>query len=755
MTRRFLRLPLLLLCLTLGPAVLRASSWDTVRLFDWVYPGEQSYTLLKGAAQAGGKSGWLVDRMARNEKLPQAAAKDLAYELAANPLLDEGTRQALKEAYLDEGKHLKAGNTQSDDLAERLAAVSRKMDDLEAAIQMNNYAKGSNPSLVTTIYSGNRLENTGGVTKPAAHRNYLFAGAGFSFTGQVGGGTFTTGFSYDYYDNDNATTLSTQGSGINIGGVTVLLPFGSGVLSTRFGGGYTAKMSELLFSDLGAPAKDSYFTNPADNYKPKVQVRVLDIDYPSQNKYTQNIIFVEREGTGEWWPFSNAQFFYGPNNTQWFYTYNTDTTNVAAARLDLALGSVGFFDDLRTFGTFTQAENDRDQFTAAPPGSIVFQSSNGVELGTEMTFRGGGTARFAYAMSRFEIRPTIKTSYPYNDAAYLGAIAYPVMGLNTALEFGMAGPYFFTISRKGQFDSHAQLGATMDSTYDINSALPPTTDNIAFQTLMIEPSGLANNSQRLALKTEWQGSFLSWGMMLGSNTNILPSTAVVEFAPILQNRSDNGYAWMRTLGGTYSGPAANPYNNASAGAAIRPDGTTNAGAKWSQYYQKAYRRIYFTTLISDGPYSNRLLANSIKSVNQAELTTRLDFRAFIDRALPLDLIFNGQLRDVAPQMGIPVTDDSTFLQQSVGMAFLTVGLTQELNFLAMAGYEDWSSNKTPKPFHGIAKQVGAGFDLTLDALINGLLMQLRVDSYEHVDLIYPDKRALSIWGGTLSTIYSY
>ncbi len=733
----------------------RASTWDTVRLFDWVYPTEASYQLLADSARSAGKTGWLVDRMARQEKLPQAAAKDLAYELVASPNLDEAAKERLKEAFQDESKDLKASNTKSDDLAERLAAVSRKMDDLEAAVALNNYAKTSNPSLVTTIYSGNRLENTGGVTVPAAHRNYLFAGASFGFTGQVGGGTFGTSFGYDYFDNDNGTYISTKGAGLTIGGVTVLLPFGDGVLSTRLGGGYSAKMSELLFSDLGTAPKDSFFTNPADNYKPKVQVKVLDIDYPSQNKYTQNIIYIERQGTGEWWPFSHAQFFYGPNNTQWFYTYNPDTTNETAGRLDLALGSVGFFDDLRMYSVMTHAENDRDQLTASPPGAIVFQTSNGTELGTEMTFQGGGTARFSYALSHFEAHPTIKENYPYDDSAYLGALAYPIMGLNTALEFGMAGPYFFTISRKGQFDAHAQLGATMDSSYDINAALPPAASNIAFQTLVIEPAGLANNSQRLAVKTEWQGSFLSWGLMVGSNTNILPTTAIVEFAPVLENRSDNGYAWMRTLGGTYSGPAANNYNNASAKSAIRPNGTTDAAAKWSQYYQKAYRRIYFTTLISDGPYSNRLLADSIKSVNQAELTTRLDFRSLIDRSLPFDLIFTGQLRDVAPQMGFPATDDSSFLQQSVGSAFLTFGLTETLNFLAMAGYEDWSSNKTPKPFHGIAKQAGVGFDLSLDSLINGLLMQLRVDSYEHVDLIYPDKRAWSMWGGTLSTIYSY
>ena len=769
--------PSLLVALTLLCATLAAQPrWQQVALFDWVYPSEQAYADLKQGAIQAQSQGWVVEKIRKGETLPQASARELAWSLQKNAAVDPALKAKLKAEFDDEAVMLGAdeGNSltakRAQDVSGSLDRSTQAMDALEASMKANHYGKGSTPALNIDFYDGYRLDAPAGMAILDNH-GYLIGGLNATLLGTIDKINFTLGIGMDWTNISGAAIDDYEYKrGLTSIGASFQIPLGNGGLDVSLGDLADLYLSPLLFASILPINRDGFFVDVTAAYRPPKAIKTMELGYPAGTRGARGVV-VKRQGTMAWWPFTKTQFVYTPSSLDYWQSWE-QRLNVWTARLDEDLGPRGrWLDGVLFYGLAGGSYNDEDLQLA--PGGLpkLPQSTTDYSLGTDLRFGSGTTLRFDAASSSFTLKaPTYTQTLQGN--AYIGTLVQPVGPFYLALEGGAADPDFVS---KPSLNDRLQSGATYDTAASIGGDTHYTFGAVpakpAYISLIRDPTVLSNNSQRATLKGEWHGSFVAVGLYDGVIDQVAATGPYVMTSPYLEGSSANGYGWFKVFGQTYGMPpdplvvvspgSGGPYyqmlynkptDSTPATPALTPLGPKQV--HWQQISQLGYQETEFTLLLSQKGVGDRtVMADSVKALNYAGANVQFDLASLFNRTLPLGLDLVGEVRDLALQAGAPALDDSGLFNQQIANAFLNVGITETVNFLAMAGYETWKSKQSYYPLNIQTREFGIGADMNLDPLVSGLKMNFRGSVLDHVDLNLPSRQfsllTISI-GSTLS-----
>ena len=774
----------LLLGVLLLPMLAAASSWDQVTLFDWVYPGEANYELLKNAAAQSGHAGWLADRFNRGDKIPQASARELASRLWDDEKVDADTRAKLHEAFKDEpeqlgvpGEGLKKDRL--DALSASLDRSSKKLDDVEGSLERNRYGKGSTPAVNMDLYSAYRLDAPSGLVGNDTH-GYMAGGINITLMGTLDKANFTLALGGRYfYGADSAPKDFSTLSGITGGGVSFQMPLGEGGLEVHLGDVVDLYMSSLLQSGIFAMNRDAFFVDVLNPYRGPKTIKAMEMGYPAFTIQQQGL-YIRRQGAEWYWPFSQTQFLYAPERQ--FHEFFRPHMTTIGLRLDEDFsGLLSFMDQTRVFYMVQQAGNDEDNLrqsnylltlpSGGPPYPI--ESSFAQSVGADLRLSTGTEFHGEGAVSHFQAKYLSKTAgETYDDTGWYGILSQPVGPLNVALELGAAGPNFLT---GPQTPDRIQPGATLDTTGRSMFPGPAPINSLIWHTVIRDPTVLSNNSQRMVLKTELHLSFLSIGLYDGVMPQEVTTSPLVIMTPYIEGNASNGFGWFKIFGQdytqvppgfSYAAPGSIPslgstkyaqpaFNSKTEARAIYDQAGNSMNVHWQEFSQLGYRTAEFTTLLSQGGVGDHhVMEDGLKSVNFAGTNLIFDLASLFKRDLPLDLSIIGELRDVALTPAVPVLGAGNLFNQAVCIGFLNAALSPDFTVLFMGGYETWKTDHSLFPLNMQVQELGSGFDWKLDPIVSGLQFNLRATSMTYQDLNIA-ARELSLWTLSVGSTLSY
>jgi hypothetical protein len=753
-----LRASILLFCLALAslaaPVLAHADSWSQVVLFDWVYPGEDAYETLKAAAAQAGGAGWLSQRFEANEKIPQASARELASRIWDDGRLDAPTQAKLKKLFADEPQQMDA----LDQDAKRMAGVSsaldrssQKLDELEASLDKNRYGKGSTPSVNMDLYSGYRLLDPSGLTEGQGH-GYQFGGMNLTLLGTVDKMNFTVTLGARYWYSADATPDPYSSLEMPLdAGASFQMPLGNGGLEVHLGDVVNVEMSPLLLANIFPPNRDSFFVDVSQAYRGPTLIKPLDLGYPASTLGERGF-YVRRQGSTWYWPFNLTQLLYAPDN-QLYESFDAHF-NVLSARVEEDLGGHWDWLDGGTLYYVNQsAGTDEDQMReeAFAPQLPLGSRSQGLGLslrlasGTQLSFDGASSHSVDTVQAAGASTTTVQV---LDDTAWIANLIQQIGPLSIAVEAGAAGGEYESSGHTILPGNHPQVGAVLDSIADQTQVfVPAAVTNVAWISFIKDPNILSNNTQRLALKTQWHGSWVSLGLADGVIPQENASGPVVETTPYLEGHAFNGFGWFDMFGTSFAPPPApftagtgavaaqGAFNLPTDGNAIYDQAGHTEQVHWQQISQLDFRETQYTLLLTqNGVGDPHLMQDSVKTLNYASGTLNFDIASLLSRTLPFELDVIGEFRDLADMPGVPALTGSHFFSQQIGVAFLTYAMTPSVNFLGMGGYETWRSEHSYYPVNMQVREVGTGFDWKLDPIVTGLQFNFRVTQMNFDDL---------------------
>jgi hypothetical protein len=771
---------LLILLLALCATSLRADDgdWRNVRLFDWVYSGEAGYQMLKQAAEAAGEHGWVAQRLEKGQKVPQASARDLALQLEDSEKVDPALKESLKAQFADESGQL--GKLDKVSMAEASAQLqasldraSAKLDLLEASIKANSYGKGSDPGVSLNMYSMYREDAPSGLDQGDRH-GYFGGGLEVTMNGTIGKTNFNLQLDGEYWYNQLS---GTDYDSYNINGVQEALldagasfeiPFETGGLDVVLGQAQDLNLSPLLFSSLLNINRDAFYVDVTQSYRASKLVKTMELGYPADTYHFRGA-YIKRTGSVWYWPFTTTEFVYTPADSTWWHNWDQKFTTTLL-KLDEDIGPHGhWLDSGDIYAIISGSGSDQDQNNGAQVQgtNILQQYAKDYSLGTKIQFSSGSLFRADYALSSFYCltNPAITN---LGGSAWIASLVQPVGPLNMALEVGQASPGFQSAGH--QYSDGQQAGATQDTlqmnrgAYD-QAGIPGVTPNYwllnnpnsfnhpVYTTMINQPGELGNNSQRMALKAEWHGSWVSVGLYDGITQQMLATDAYVMTSPYIEGSILNGYGWFRMLGQTFS-PGPDPGNNGGAatqggnmgywlqgqfnsftdsggtGPAAPLQAIDSNGAKHPVHWQMLtqlnnYDAEFLVLLTKHGKGDLNLMPDSVKTLNYAGGNVMFDFAALSNRTEPLQLTIVGEDRDLTTEPTVPTMGGSSLFNQQFIEGFLNVGVSDSVTLVGMAGYEVWQTQQSYFPLFMQINEVGLGADYNADAVVTGLQFNLR------------------------------
>lgn len=780
---------LLLILTLLATAGLRAA-WEQVTLFDWVYPGEPAYAALQSGAQQSGSKHWLVARLARGEKLPQASARDLASELMDDPNVDAQTKAVLKEKLSSEASALGVGEQSgalksAETMAQQLDRASKRMDEIALTYKTNVYGKSSKPSMSMDAYNTLQLDNVGGrlgnpsagsMTSPMQRRSksFMLGGVKYNMSAAIDNVTVTLGLGLRYDAGESMDLNSSRQAPYFIIGAGFLIPLDNGGLQVHLGEDYPVFISPLMLADINQEGREAFFIDFNNPYRPTPVVKLLDLAYPA-SPHGYHALAINKQGQSWYWPFNRSVFVYTPIDNNYFDSWN-DAIYVTALRVDRDINSNSWMDPGFYYGAVIKSDSDTDALRATNRSVLPHQGVETYGAGAEIHLLTGTQLKADFASSNFSRELSVNGPRRVNsDIAYVATLVQPVGPLNFAFEYGAAGPYYLSSPQGG---AHAQSAAMVDTLTSDAVATPstvtksyfPTGTGSTWMTFIKDPAVLSNNTSRMVAKAEWNAGWVALGVYEGMISQTNPSDAHVVINPALEGRSDNGYGWFRLFGQTYAGVASPPaastgvtgydaqqnFNFMTKGTAKwGPAAGNTVGVNWEEISQVSYREVFFSTwLTQNGVGDNNLLTPSAKVINYGGARATFDIAALLLRTLPSKLTVIGELRDLALQGGVPSVDASNLFSQNYGFAVYEHGITSALNVLGRVAYETWKSNRTFYPLDMQTTEYGLGFDWRLDPILTSLQLNCRGNYMVFDDLAFPN-RNFSLTSFSVGTTLSF
>lgn len=760
-------------------------AWDSVLLWDWYYPGEAPYEALKAAAAAAGSTDWLSQMLARGEKVPQASARDLAWALAAAAGEDPAQRERLRSLFRDEADEVQQRSKAEADtqaLLGSLDALDRRIDEIDATYQRNNYYKGSELAASADVYSACRIDAPSGVAEGGAKASPL-AGVSMQLNGTADKSTFILTLGYADSTDDDLWDMSSLMAGFNAA-FSLLEPVLQGGMQLDLGA-MNVKFSPLLLATPYPVDRDLFALDVTQAYRPPKELKDLDLTYPAAESALTGL-HLQTAGLGGWWPFTNFEFVYAPSDNT-FYRYYDAKFDVASVKGEYEVTQLGVVDDFKLYAVAEEAGSDSYALNAdgpvaqawnGQPMSAVAQHSDSWSLGTQLQLRSGTALFLEGAQSHYESNqgpigaPSGQPEYE-NGSAALATLNQPLGLISTGLELGFASPEFTTT---GHNAGGLQQGATTDTLIG-TAELVPIPGTSGYYTQVRDPEVLDNNSRRAALKASWAGSFLSLGAYDGVVEQDVASGPYVQTGPYLEGESFNGYGWYRVFGQNYGAPplpgsaqpaaqAANMgpdtnsqiflwrYNSPTDGMAAAPNGAQGA-VHWQQLSQPAYREAAYTVLLSrDGVGDDRVAADSVKDLNYLGGVFKVDFKSLFGLSRTLDLNCLAEDRDVSLRAGLPSFGAGNLFNQEFTVGYLRWAAGDNVTLLGMAGYEVWRTDQSYFPVLIQTQEEGLGADFKLDPWLSGLAISLRSSWMDNQDLNV-GSRQFTLWTLSAAAALSY
>jgi|GEM_PF-4877757 hypothetical protein len=767
--KRLLTLLLLAFCATSVRA--DEGDWRNVRLFDWIYSGEAGYQMLKQAAEAAGEHGWVAQRLEKGQKVPQASARDLALELEDSEKVDPALKESLKAQFADESGQL--GKLDKVSLAEASAQLqasldraSAKLDQLEASIKSNSYGKGSNPGVSLNMYSMYREDAPSGLDQGDTH-GYFGGGLQILMNGTIGKTNFNLELTGEYWYNNLSSSDYDYYNDLLDAGASFEIPLETGGLDVVLGQAQDLMLSPLLFANLLAVNRDGFYVDVTQPFRAPKLIKTMELGYPAGTYHFRGA-YIKRTGSVWYWPFTTTEFVYTPADSTWWHNWDAKFTTTLL-KLDEDIGPHGhWLDGGDVYAIASGSGSDQDQNNAAEiSGNILEQYAKDYSIGTEIRFSSGSLFRADVVYSSFYCLTNPVITNQTGDA-WIATLVQPVGPLNVAFEMGQASPGFQSAGHV--YNDGTQAGVTQDTiqmnrgTYD-QASIPGVTqtqwlnngnsfNHPVYTTMINQPTELNNNSQRMAFKTEWHGSWVSVGLYDGIVQELQPTDAYVMTTPYIEGSILNGYGWFRMLGQTFSqgpdpgsnGGAPSPYgitmgpwlqgqfNHFTDSSGILPTSTLQAidanGVKHPVHWQMLtqlnnYDAEFLVLLTKHGKGDLNLMPDSVKTLNYAGGNVMFDFAALSNRTEPLQLTIVGEDRDLSTAPAVPTLGESSLFNQQFVEGFLNVGVSDSVNLLAMAGYEVWQTQQSYFPLFIQVNEVGLGMDYNADAVVTGMQFNLR------------------------------
>jgi hypothetical protein len=747
---------------------------------DWIVAGDAAYpVLLKGAQQAGLK-GWEVDVLNAGKPLPQASARTLAQKLERSAAVDEGLKVQLETLLPDEPLDQPGLDAEVAAAQARLDKLNQGMADVNTEMAANNYSPTTDPTAWLTMDSAENYVDVKGIGAMNFSQEPTLLSA--EMRGASGVGTYRVVIGVDSDDQDegnnklSAPFLDPDAS-VNLLGSL----FGVDNVQANLG------FESLLFSKLiySAPA----FAYQSPFFQADAAVASMHADAPNGERNTQGL-YLRKQGSQGWWIFNDAQAFISPE-AEFFREFNHRHGYESAVRLDLpSLGGIPFADSTLVYMTYYFYGNDPGEFPTFYNDSQFYQNpsfqewSNNAALDFESQLSGGGTLIGEVAQSSWAARMT--PLYPelgnvnLSDQAGFLAFSKSVGRVIFGLQGSEVGPRFVPGGHDGNLGGLG--GNTTGIALDTLLARDPRNDmaDNSWSTVSEDPAWITNNSRKISLSATWLESLGQMNLNIGTSQEMEATGPWVIGTNFFNNSPYNGYTYSQMFYDNYTDFGANVntdttgqanqayfnYNAPTTHAANYQGAPVNSPlnpgiVKWDDMEQLSWRQTTHMIWLSKGGVGDdNLMADSVKYYNTLHWDWTIDGGAIFHSSRNIRLTLFEEIRDTAQEPGLadPFSQfggmPSDLLVQSITGADLVWQFSQDWQFLATGGHENWATDHSYYPIHFVDNSVGVGADALLTEMVDGLKINFRVLELDHEDQYLPS-RNFSGWRVSLGFNYAF
>ncbi len=719
---------------------------------DMFASGTSPYAALKRAAEAAGSTSWLMPRLNDGRPVPQASARDLAMELLENDNVSADLKEDLRREFPSETKQFKdhrpANLAELEKLQPRIEAMEKRLDLITETMLKNVYDKGSFPSASVSFNTGYR--------DGAGHGLYLghdathFASIQADIKGTLPDGAFavTMGGHFDspYPYGGNRTIIGISGASLSLGNYQV-----------RFGERDSFNFSSLVYAGMSIPESSLFHNSNSD-------VPTLGLAPVGVGPASELWDFRRLGQPTWWWPFNDAHILFSPHN-QFYETWQSLKLYDMAGRLDLSPFQFGPVSDLKPYFSWVNTYTDRAQLEGAGFANALTQSNHAYALGFDMALENGSTVLLEGGYSDFTRSDLVEG---FQDTAVYALATLPLGDLTLALEGSQIGPRFLAGGNDARLSANGQAGAFLDTLMDDFERQGGRRGTFSYQSNIREPQGMTNNSRRLALKAELKTFWLTLGLHYAYSEQIEPSGPWIQSHFILTGKDYNGAGLFyrfgqsyATLGRALTAPPGGELNNQYAFAkptlarAYYKNHAFNTPVYWHELSQLIYHETQtFILLSQQGVDDANTREDSRKTLNALKTTMAADFKPLFNRDLHSDLVLSNEIRDLSEGGGLAMLTDEHLLGQMSSDVTLRWGLSQDVDFRAILGYETWLTEQSLFPVRWAVRYGGVGMDFKMDEVLSGMWLYVNADRYEFDDS-YFGERSYKAWSWSIGTGVNY
>ncbi len=372
------------------------------------------------------------------------------------------------------------------------------------------------------------------------------------------------------------------------------------------------------------------------------------------------------------------------------------------------------------------------------------------------------------------------------EYSHIGPKYFPALGaVAPSVIFGTDhSPLAVGSNPANQGDIYPWAGAPYPSgRIENNRTIVDTDRDLAYISDISTATGLMANSDKVVLQMQTAWSWISMGVFHGMASQLNPSGPWIKTRPHFESSGDQLLLYGR-FGGTYYQPTP-PKPVGTAPSPTNSDGTANesyyqwlynnpgdatakAGslsfpAHWNALEQRAYKQLDLHYLVSEkGVGDQNLEMSSRKYINYMAASLKFDIQSLLGRLLPFEINLFGETRDLSPKTGLPSfgapgapgSQDMLYFTQTYGTLFWRYGLTKNLTFLGIAGYEEWRSNHSYFPIFQVMSQYGVGLNMDANELLTGLGLYVR-SRIVYMDDLFIAGRTLNAWETSLGSSLNF
>jgi tetrahydromethanopterin S-methyltransferase subunit B len=591
----------LFLSLLLLSSLAGASALDRARMFDWYYPSEPAYQLLKRVAVAQNRGGWLLSEMQANKSIPQASARELALDFFQNSGMSPEDKQALQSFFGPEAAAISNANASElmgvDPLEAKFAQLNLRMNELEETLKKNNFNKQSYPTLTGVFITGYASNGANGMLSDN-NQGYFAGSIDMTLNGQGNGGGFTFGWSQALDTQDRSTPDGRYYPTVKRSVPVFQMGWSDATFEVQLGGSHAVirhALVQAISSRPGAP--NSFNVELESNWMANAGSTApeLKLGLPAGQGEFKNVISLHKQGTAKYWPFQEFEVIYSPGGYDNALT-SKFAPNLWGTGVQSDLGSLwGLVDHELMYAVANGTFYDDDRLV---PFSLSGESGSSMAwgVGSETLLPWAGQLYLEYGQTSLNVRNKTKlmtaatadlqgyvkpiTGFDrrYGGDAFVAAYTHPFGVFVLGLEYSRINPLFTPQIGGVVVDANRGNGTLVNGVDNTNISYPypypgapkprgyvdsegkaiiDSDQDLAWSTPFGGATGMMNNTEKTVLQAQLSYSWVSLGLFTGIASQIHPTGPWMHTNPIIEG-GDGGKTGLiyQRMGGVWANPPA-------------------------------------------------------------------------------------------------------------------------------------------------------------------------------------------------------